>query len=321
MTKVTRKLSVTLDEEKEFEKLSPFELKDKLIALARDTSRNTDRVMLNAGRGNPNWISTTPRGAFFTLGNFGLQESNRTWSEPDLGGMPQKAGIANRFEKFVLNNPAVPSIQFLSRALKFAVEQFGFDTDNLVHELVDGIIGDQYPFPDRMLEHAERVVHEYLLKEMSGGAPPAGKFDLFAVEGGTAAMCYIFESLLANGLVQPGDKIALAVPTFTPYLEIPQLDRFSFDVVEIKATEIIEETGRHSWQYPDSEIDNLADPEIRVVFFVNPSNPPSVAIRRSSMERLSALVRTKRPDLLIVTDDVYGTFVPEFRARGFGNRG
>jgi aspartate 4-decarboxylase len=314
MTKVTRKLSVTLDEEKEFEKLSPFELKDKLIALAKDASRNTDRVMLNAGRGNPNWISTTPRAAFFTLGNFGLQESNRTWSEPDLGGMPQKAGIANRFEKFVLNNPAVPAIQFLSRALKFAVEQFGFDPDNLVHELVDGIIGDQYPSPDRMLEHAERVVHEYLLKEMSGGAPPPGKFDLFAVEGGTAAMCYIFESLLANGLVQPGDKIALAVPTFTPYLEIPQLDRFSFDVVEIKATEIIEETGRHSWQYPDSEIDNLADPEIRVVFFVNPSNPPSVAIRRSSMERLSALVRTKRPDLLIVTDDVYGTFVPEFRS-------
>ena len=29
-------------------------------------------------------------------------------------------------------------------------------------------------------------------------ATPKGKFDLYAVEGGTAAMCYIFKSLKAN---------------------------------------------------------------------------------------------------------------------------
>jgi len=35
----------------------------------------------------------------------------------------------------------------------------------------------------------------------------AGKFDLYAVEGGTAAMCYIFKSLKANRLLRPGDTM------------------------------------------------------------------------------------------------------------------
>lgn len=313
-TGVVRKLSVTLEQEKQFEKLSPFELKDKLIHLARESSRKSARAMLNAGRGNPNWIATTPRNAFFTLGNFAVQESKSVWDRPDLGGMPQQDGIAKRFERYAAANFAASGVDFLKRAVKYATGTFGFDSDAFLHELVDGIIGDQYPSPDRMLVHAERVVHEYLIQEMGGGNRPPGKFDLFAVEGGTAAMCYIFDSLLANRLVQRGDKIALSTPTFTPYLEIPRLDRFSFRVVEIQASEVSDESGRHTWQYPDSEIEKLSDPEIKVVFFVNPSNPPSTAIRQETMDRLSALVGSKRQDLMIVTDDVYGTFVPGFRS-------
>ena len=97
---VVRRLSVTLEQQKEFEKLSPFELKDKVIQVAGDTSRQNARAMLNAGRGNPNWIATTPRNAFFTLGEFAIEESKRSWDEPDLGGMPQKPGIASRLADF-----------------------------------------------------------------------------------------------------------------------------------------------------------------------------------------------------------------------------
>ena len=49
-----------LDFEK-YANLSPFELKNHLIELAQ--SRN-DRMMLNAGRGNPNFLATLPRNAF-----------------------------------------------------------------------------------------------------------------------------------------------------------------------------------------------------------------------------------------------------------------
>ena len=100
ITDAVRKLSVTLEEEKEFEKLSPFALKDKLIALARESSQQSARTMLNAGRRNPNWISTTPRHAFFALGNFALEESKSVWDLPDLGGMLQKASVTKRFERY-----------------------------------------------------------------------------------------------------------------------------------------------------------------------------------------------------------------------------
>ena len=52
-------------------KLSPFELKDTLIKLA---SSDASRTMLNAGRGNPNFLATRPREAFFRLGEFALAE-------------------------------------------------------------------------------------------------------------------------------------------------------------------------------------------------------------------------------------------------------
>ena len=55
-----------------YAKLSPFELKDELIALAQS---HTDRMMLNAGRGNPNFLATVPRRAFFQLGLFSATES------------------------------------------------------------------------------------------------------------------------------------------------------------------------------------------------------------------------------------------------------
>ena len=310
---VVRRLSVTLEQQKEFEKLSPFELKDKVIQVAGDTSRQNARAMLNAGRGNPNWIATTPRNAFFTLGEFAIEESKRSWDEPDLGGMPQKPGIASRLADFARRHSKAPGMGLLTAAIQHGVSELGFDPDAFVHELVDGIIGDQYPTPDRMLTHAERVVHEYLVKEMCAGKPPAGKYDIFAVEGGTAAMCYIFDSLMVNHLLHRGDRVALALPMFTPYIEIAHLDRFHFDVVEVNADEVTKE-GWHTWQYPDTEIDKLIDPSIKALFFVNPSNPPSVAMRPESMSRLSSLIQTKRPDLMIVTDDVYGTFVPGFRS-------
>jgi len=65
---------------------------------------------------------------------------------------------------------------------------------------------------------------------------------------------------------------------------------------------------------PDAEIDKLADPSIKAFIMVNPSNPPSVAMRARTLDRLVRLVRARRPDLIVVSDDVYATFVPGFRS-------
>ncbi|MGA8899255.1 MAG: aspartate 4-decarboxylase, partial [Bradyrhizobium sp.] len=85
-----------------FEALSPFEIKDELIKLAKKTSQTSQRAFLNAGRGNPNWIATTPREGFFLLGQFAVTESKRVMEHPaGVGGMPQAAGIAARFEAWL----------------------------------------------------------------------------------------------------------------------------------------------------------------------------------------------------------------------------
>jgi aspartate 4-decarboxylase len=296
-------------------KLSPFELKDELIKLAQLAESDPVVQFLNAGRGNPNWICTTPREAFGTLLRFGIEESRRDIKIPDMGRMIAKGpGLGKRFEEFLEANPDAPGIKLLRDTWDFGINKLKFQPDFFAHELAEGIIGDMYPVPDRMLRHCERIVHEYLDREMCDSRPPAGKFDLFAVEGGTAAMCYIFDTLMQNGLLHRGDSIALGVPTFTPYIEIAHMDRFAFKVVNVDASVEVRENGAHTWQYADSEIDKLKDKRVKAFFLVNPSNPPSFAMRQSAMQRLVKLVKTKRPDLIIITDDVYGTFVPGFRS-------
>ena len=312
---MTKKASTPRAAQKALLKLSPFELKDELIHLGKKAEQDQLAQFLDAGRGNPNWICTTPRDAFGTLLRFGLEESRRDTTIPDAGRQIAKTpGLARRFEDFLADNPQAPGIKLLRDTWEYGLKKLKFNPDAFAYELGQGIIGDLYPVPGRMLRCCERIVHEFLLKEMCDGRPPAGKFDIFAVEGGTAAMCYIFDTLMQNELLHRGDTIALAVPTFTPYIEVAHMDRFAFKVVHIDAAVETRQDGSHTWQYADAEIDKLADKKVKAFFLVNPSNPPSVAVSGKSMRRLVQLVKRKRPDLIIITDDVYGTFVPGFRS-------
>jgi aspartate 4-decarboxylase len=293
----------------QFDKMGPFEIKDELIKLAKKTSRTTQTAFLNAGRGNPNWIATEPREGFFLLGQFALTESRRVMEHPaGVAGMPAAPGIAARLEAWLAKHPDSPGAAFLGKMVAFAVKTFKFDPDAFVHELVDSIIGDNYPVPDRMLVHNERVVHEYLQWAMCGDPRPAGKFDLYAVEGGTAAMCYLFKSLKANRLLMPGDTIALGTPIFTPYLEMTHLEDYALNVVNIASPQ------ENRFQPTDAELKKLEDPKIKAFFLVNPGNPTGVALSKESIGKIASLVKTKRPDLMLLTDDVYGTFVPGFRS-------
>ncbi|MEU2231205.1 bifunctional aspartate transaminase/aspartate 4-decarboxylase [Streptomyces vietnamensis] len=314
------KTTFTRQEIQSFAQLSPFELKDKFIQLAQATQADkpgqkekSQAQMLNAGRGNPNWVATGPREAFYALGYFALSESRRVWTADNLGGMPELRGSAERFDAFVRRHPDLPGIELLQSCVEYAVERFGFDRDAFVHELTDSTIGDNYPVPDRMLTHTEQIVRGYVHDEMFDKRPPAGNLSLFATEGGTAAMCYIFDSLMKNGILRKGDKIALMVPVFTPYIEIPELDTYEFDVVTVNAS-LFAETGVREWRYPTEEVAKLADPSVKLVCVVNPSNPPSLAMSERVAHQIKDIVAGPNPNLLIVTDDVYGTFVEGFRS-------
>ncbi len=73
-----------------YETLSPFEIKNDLAKVATKTAKASQVAYLNAGRGNPNWIATTPRSAFFLLGQFAITES-RTDDGPAGGGPGRNA--------------------------------------------------------------------------------------------------------------------------------------------------------------------------------------------------------------------------------------
>ena len=120
-------------------------------------------------------------------------------------------------------------------------------------------------------------------------------------------MCYIFKSLKSNRILNQGDTIALGVPIFTPYLEMAHLEDYDLHFVEVHAKQ------ENKFQYPDEELEKLLDPKIKAFFIVNPGNPYAVAMSPDTIKKIGAVLK-KRPDLILLTDDVYGTFVPGFRS-------
>jgi aspartate 4-decarboxylase len=289
--------------------LSPFELKDELIKAAGGgaVERAANASMLNAGRGNPNFLATIPRHGFWQLGLFAMRESERSFAymPEGVGGFPKREGLTERFELFLRDNRGVPGIDFLGGAVSYVRDQLGLSAGDFLYEMCEGILASNYPVPDRMLKLSEVIVGQYLRREMIGKHPFVGDFDIFAVEGGTAAMTYIFNTMRENHLIKAGDTIALGMPIFTPYIEIPRLNDYKLNVVNLNAD------VEHGWQYSVKELDKLRDPKVKAFFLVNPSNPPSVKMDTKSLEYIADIVK-ERPDLILLTDDVYGTFADDF---------
>ncbi len=293
------------------DEMSPFEFKELLIKVAQ---RKSERMMLNAGRGNPNFLALVPRHAFLELGKFALSEAERHFGYMGdiIGGHSDREGIEARFEIFVRNNWGERGVEFLNAAVSYVKDYLGFSAGDFLHEMVQGYLGCDYPSPPRMLPLSERIVSRYILKEMGAGYDLGyslvDETQLFAVEGGTAAMAYLFESLKANKILNPGDKIALAVPIFSPYLEIPELDTYQLEILEVVADE------EHGYQISEKELEKLLDRDIKALFMVNPGNPTSVKLNDECLNYLKRIVERERKELIIITDDVYGTFADNFKS-------
>lgn len=288
----------------QFDHLGAFEINFEMIKLAQKNKK--DNIFLNAGRGNPNWINIRARLAFNRIVEFGIKDSLRTINESDMAGYTQLSGIAQRFEVFL--NPKENRIdEFLVDMLHYCRYDLNLHPDNFVKELVDGALGNNYPVPSRILTNTEIILNQYLEKVLYNGVHLENHTQIFPTEGGTAAIVYIFNSLKRNHLIEPGDKIAINTPIFSPYLQIPELQEYNLVEVFLNSEE------SHHWDITPDEIDKLADPEIKALFIVNPSNPGSKAFNQTTLQGIKNSVK-KNPNLIIITDDVYGTFVENFQS-------
>ncbi|MGO1747425.1 aspartate 4-decarboxylase [Alkalibacterium gilvum] len=288
------------------ESLSPFEL--NLYLESRMTKQNTSKQWLNAGRGNPNWTAPIPREAYFLLGEFSTKETMLKEKE-SIGTMIKKGnGQVTRFEAFIKSKES-PGATLLEEIWEKGSHLLGMDREEWLTQMLDYSIGDNYPYPERVLNACEQPIKQYLHHELFNAKTEP--FDIFAVEGGTAGIVYTFNSLVNNHLLEKHDKIALMVPTFAPYMEIPELPEYGFDVEYIRS-ELMEIDGQRSYQFPKAELDRLRNDEIKAVFVVNPSNPTANAIYDESIEQLKDIVKTDNPNLMILSDDVYGTFLEDF---------
>src|SRR4029078_6163954 len=115
---------------KQSETLGPFEIKDFLAKVASKAALESSLSYLNAGRGNPNWVATEPREAFFLLGQFAIAESKRVLDlPPGVGGMPKAPGIAGRLEAWLAKHEDMPGATVLQAMVPWAIKKFKFDPD------------------------------------------------------------------------------------------------------------------------------------------------------------------------------------------------
>ncbi len=111
---------------------------------------------INVGRGDPNWINTRARLAFNKLVEFGVEESAKKINEADgdMAGYVDKAGIAQRLHAYL--DASHKTDRFILAFLDYTEKHMGLNQDDLVHEFVDGAIGNHYPVPSRSLINVEK---------------------------------------------------------------------------------------------------------------------------------------------------------------------
>ena len=161
----------------EYEKLGPFEIKDFLAKVATKSAQDVvARLPERRPRQPELGRHRAARGVLPARAVRRHREqararpaAGRRRHAQGTGHCRPARGLARRSTTTCRARPSC------SAMVPWAVKKFGFDADKFVHELVDSIIGDHYPVPDRMLVHNEQIVHEYLQWAMCGEPAAEGQ--------------------------------------------------------------------------------------------------------------------------------------------------
>ena len=310
----------------QFKKLSPFELKNTLIYLAKTKNPLDDFTMfLNAGRGNPNFYNNFVRQCYTQLQASCLQLSSDLQPIPNVDKivglkvypLPAKMNFQTGMMKHLKKMSNKKEENFIGEYLKYlAVEakKQNLNVNRIMHDVVLSMIGCFYPSPPRIQPHLNLIVKNFMHNLIFGNKNTTEKpddYEYFATEGAAAGILYVFNTLHINGLLRHGDTIALITPIFSPYLEMPILKRYKLKILQMQGD------PNNEWSLSDEEIEKLKDKKIKGLFMVNPANPGAFSLPLRNIKKIGEIVNTVRKDLVILSDNVYAPFVKEYNSLAY----
>jgi aspartate 4-decarboxylase len=278
------------------EALSPFELKDHLSALALEAAARRAIPVLDAGRGNPDWVALDARRGFFLLGQCACDWRAATGGDAGAAASFLRAWLADHRE--------TTGAIWLGATMAWARDRLGLSEDALAAPMMAATLGGRYPEPPAILPWVGTVCRAHLASVHGWPASLAAGVRLFATEGASAGIVHLFDALGANGLLVPGDTVAVVTPIFTPYLEIVGAPARGLRLLTLP----LEITGPR--QLSPATVERLRDPAVRALVVVNPGNPVARALDAASVEAIAAIVEGGRDDLLVISDDVYAPLAP-----------
>jgi aspartate 4-decarboxylase len=295
-----------------YKEISPFELKNKLMKMAKGTDPDQ---MLNAGRGNPNFFNDFGRRFLYKLSNMCIDLAHKKKNMDDLVIYPTLDDYDyEKVFKSRSNKWPTRYRDFLHDYMKYLKKmaiQDKIPPNVIFHDVVMSALGCFYPSPPRIQPHLRLIVEQFLYNLVMGSYTTSYKpedFSYFATEGAASGIMYVFNTLKENYLLLPGDSIALITPIFSPYLEMPLLGDYKLNIVELK--------GDPDKQYSldHKEMDKLKDKKIKALFMVNPANPGGYSLSKDNIEYIGKIVNTERKDLIVLSDNVYAPFVSEYNS-------
>ena len=290
-------------------RISPFLLRKSLVRLAEQSDRS-ELELLDASRGAANWQQRRVLNAWHCLGLFAAHAAAAPAGDGNvaLALHPDSCSFA-AFARFAAEHQGVPEIAdgcgLLACAWDWLAGEVlpGWSRDRIVYEFAEAVAGRRYPDPPT-LDFVRPIMSRYLAPLLFGGdADLAGRFRVFACEGATTGITQVTATLARNGVISPGDKVAMWWPTYEPLRDLVEC-QLQCEVVPIRRDAAL------GWRVPPSEFDKLGDPALRLVIMVSPGNPLPTVTDPASLDALQAMV-TRRPDTLILADYVYMHFLDE----------
>ena len=286
---------------------SPFLLRNVLLDHLAESGRD-DLQVLDASRGAANWQQRRVLNAWHMLGLYAVHAGA---TPPDDGevalALDPDQPHYQQFEEFArgfeADNAMRDGCHLLMRAWQWLADEVPgqWSLDEIAYRFTEALAGRAYPTP-ATLDFVPPIVRRYLAPLLFGGDRElAGQFEVIACEGATTGIAQVALTLARNGVISPGDRVAMIWPTYEPLRDLVEC-QLGCEVVQIRRD------PQADWVAPPSELEKLQDPRLRLVVTVSPGNPVPIVTCEDTLNALEAAV-AGNPDLLILSDYVYAQFL------------